>query len=314
MKECNNKTQEIWKKVLPTNDLVFKKTFGTPKNSHILTGFINDILDLEVMDVSVENTYNFGTFCTMERNPKIRYTQVDVLARLADGSQVTIEMQVVPQKLFIRRAFYYAAEIYVSNHGKHSLMKTESGFSKGEEKYEALRTVYGINILANNAFKDDDPIHEYEIYDVRHKANIKEQTGQEEIRTIFLEIKKTSDEMKTNMKAWFDYFNTGTVAKDAPKYIQEACDLANFGKLDKEEQDMISEIEKSIEATVAREAYVREEASAEGKAEGRAEGRAEGKAEGKAELLRDMISRGKTIKEIAEFAGISESEVKSIIE
>ena len=80
MKETINKeqgTKETTKKVLPTNDLVFKKTFGTAKNSHILAGFINDILDLEVTDVSVENTYNFGTFCELGRKPEIRYTQTN---------------------------------------------------------------------------------------------------------------------------------------------------------------------------------------------------------------------------------------------
>ena len=57
MKERNNKTQAIQKWILPTNDLLFKKIFANPKNSHILTGFINDILDLGATDVSVENTY-----------------------------------------------------------------------------------------------------------------------------------------------------------------------------------------------------------------------------------------------------------------
>ena len=236
------------------------------------------------------------------------------MARLADGRQVTIEMQVVPQKLFIRRAFYYAVEVYVSNHGKQSLMNEESGLSKGEEKYEALKTVYGINILANNTFEDDDPIHEYEIYDVRHKVNIKEQTGQEEIRTIFLEIKKTSDEMKANMKSWFDYFNTGTVGEDAPKYIQEACDLASFGKLEKEEQNMVSEIEKSIEATVAREAYIWDEARADGEAKGRAEGEAKGRAEGKAEVIKTLASKGMSLEEIVALVDMDKDKIKSIIE
>ena len=104
-------------RVLTTNDLVFRKVFASPQNSHILTGFINDILELGATDVSIENTYNINTFYEENKDPEIMYTQVDALARLEDGGQVTIEMQVVPQRLFRERAFCYAVDIYSSNYG-----------------------------------------------------------------------------------------------------------------------------------------------------------------------------------------------------
>ena len=112
-------------RVLTTNDIIFKKVFGSPQNSHILTGFINDILELGVTDVSVENTYNIKTFYDEDKKPNRRYTQVDVLARLEDGRQVVVEMQVLSQQLFQERSMFYMTEIFGANYGKHELEDNE---------------------------------------------------------------------------------------------------------------------------------------------------------------------------------------------
>ena len=59
------------KRVITTEDLVFRKIFASPQNSHILIGFINDILGLDVTEVSVENTYNIKSFYDENRNPNV---------------------------------------------------------------------------------------------------------------------------------------------------------------------------------------------------------------------------------------------------
>ncbi|WP_163654649.1 PD-(D/E)XK nuclease family transposase [Listeria sp. PSOL-1] len=101
------------------NDLLFKKVFASPKWRHILIGFIQDILNLDVEDVTIDNPYSIETFykASKEEN-KLFYTEVDVLARLADGTLVTIEIQVNPQSYFKERALYYLADKYVSNYGR----------------------------------------------------------------------------------------------------------------------------------------------------------------------------------------------------
>ena len=80
-------------KVLTTRDIVFKKVFASPENTHILKGFINDILGLDVVEVTVENAYNIKTFYNEQGETGLQYTQVDVLARLREGSLVSVEMQ-----------------------------------------------------------------------------------------------------------------------------------------------------------------------------------------------------------------------------
>jgi conserved hypothetical protein (putative transposase or invertase) len=305
--------QQIFKqeKVLTTNDVVFKKVFASPQNSHILMGFINDILELNVTEVSVENTYNIKTFYDEDKHPHIRYTQVDVLARLGDGRQVTIEMQVCAQKLFKERALFYVTEIYSANYGKHELEDNSGRYTTNERKYSALRPVYSVCIMLENEFTEDDsPIHQFKLYDNENKLYYQNVAKEELLTLVFLEIKKSSSAMKENIKAWFDYFRTGEVAKDMPKYLQDACKVAKYQNLEEVEKDMISARQKAIDGALAREDYVWDQ----GKAEGKVEGKAEGKAEALVGIIQKLSDKGKSIKEIASLIDVDETEIKSIVE
>ena len=306
MKDTNNKkksneTVVSKQPISRTNDLLFKMVFGDAKNSHILMGFINDILDLGVTDVSIENNDIIKIFREIDKDPEIRRTQVDVLARLEDGSRVTIEMQVFPQRLFRERAFFYVASIYISDYGNQTLEGKDAGHGKGERKYSALRPVYSICIMAENEFADDNPIHEFKLYDAENEMYYRGKSGREVITMTFLELKKSSGEIKKNIKAWFDYFNAIDVSKDAPEYIQEAYKLADYERLSEEEAKMISARQWAIDKVLAAEDYFWYE------------GYDEGKAEGEAKLLKTLLARGKTIQEIVEFTGMSEDEIKTIV-
>ena len=303
-RETKKVTNQVMRqeRALTTNDLIFKKVFASPQNSHILTGFINDILELGATDVTIENTYNINTFHRRNENSEIKSTQVDVLARLEDGSQVTIEMQVVQQRLFRKRAFFYATDIYRSNYDKRSLVDTKGRQTKAEKKYSSLRPVYSICIMAENEFfEDENPIHEFRMYDVKNDIFYIDESGQDMIRITFLEIKKSSNEMRENIKAWFEYFNTGNVTDNAPRYIQEACAIASYKNLSSEEVSMISEMQRAIDATQDREDYVWYS------------GKEEGIAEGIAMLVRTLFSKGKTIEEIAGLTDMKEDEVREIV-
>jgi len=304
MKETNNKQKNnemsvTNQQISRTNDLLFKMIFGKPKNSHILTGFINDVLDLGVTDVSIENADDINIFYELSKDPEIRYTQVDVLARLSDGSRVTVEMQVFPQRLFRERAFYYVANIYTANYGDQTLADKEVKHAKGMKKYSALRPVYSICIMAENEFVDDSPIHEFKLYDVENEMYYRGKSGQEVVTMTFLELKKSSGEIKKNIKAWFDYFNAIDMAKDAPKYIQEACKLATNISLSEEEAVMISLRQRMIDATQAREDYVWDM------------GKAEGQAESRATIVRTLSSKGMSKEEIVELIGSTKEEVEA---
>jgi len=48
--------------VNPTNDLAFKKVFGSNENIHILKGFIKDFFFIEPEDLVVENPYSIKAY------------------------------------------------------------------------------------------------------------------------------------------------------------------------------------------------------------------------------------------------------------
>ena len=249
------------KKVLPTNDLLFKKVFSSPQYSHILIGFINDVLGLDVEEVVIENTYNIKSFYNENKEISLRYTQVDVLARLKLGGLVTIEMQLHKQALFKERALYYVSELYTSNYGAHALKSRELENMKGELKYSALRPVYSICIMAETEFPEDvEPIHEFSLYDVKHKMAYKGVQNQELVKMVFLELSKYTEDMDKHLKDWFSYFKQGQVEKNAPLYIKDACKVTSYQNLEEEEREMIDAREKAEQDALAREYYILMEA------------------------------------------------------
>ena len=293
-------------KVLTTRDVVFKKVFASPENNHILIGFINDILELGVTSVTVENTYNIKAFYDAIEEPEMRYTEVDVLARTADGSQVIIEMQVCSQEWFAERALYYTTETYGSNYGKPELEDLSKSYAVAGRKYSALRPTYGIFIMVDDFFKEDNkPIHHFVFHDIANDIIYKNSHNQELIAMFFLELGKSSPIMKKKVSRWFDYFNSGRVDTDAPKYLKKACEVANFHNLSEEEVNMISAREKAQQDAGAREAYVWYS--------GVKEGKEKGLAAGKSSIIQAMITRGKTIEEIVDFTGITEDEIQTVL-
>ena len=117
--------------------------------------------------------------------------------------------------------------------------------------------------------------------------------------------KRTKQKVKQeSIKNWFDYFLHGEVSKNAPKYIQEACKVASYQMLQKEEKEMLDMREKREQAALSREAYVWQSGIVEGKTEGRTEERTE--------IVRNMLDQGLSITEIANFTGVDVDAIREI--
>jgi predicted transposase/invertase (TIGR01784 family) len=93
----------------PKTDLAFKKIFGSDTSRDILANFLDSLLYASqgiIADVEIINPW---------LAPKIRGvkdTYLDVRARLKDGRQVIIEMQVLNIEGFEKRILYNAAKAY----------------------------------------------------------------------------------------------------------------------------------------------------------------------------------------------------------
>lgn len=305
------------KRIMTTNDLVFRKIFASPQNSHILIGFINDILGLDVTEVTIENTYNIKTFYNEKKEGDTRYTQVDVLARLRDGSLVTIEMQVLNQSWLRERILFYTAETYTSNYAKKAQENIDKMMNKNEWKYSSLRPVYSICIMVANEFADEEPIHKFNLYDREHNLSYKNRKGEELMTMVFLELGKSSSKIDKNIGEWFAYFRTGKVSEDAPNYMKQACEIASYQSLEKEEMAMISARERAEQDALAREHYVWTEAMEKGMQQGIEKGIEKGIEQGVAKgikaVIQKMLESGKSVQEIAEFTGMSKQEIEKVL-
>ena len=230
-------------KILPTNDLLFKKTFTSTGHEHILLGFIQDILGENFKNVSTRETYDIRK---IDIN-KLGRTEVDILAQNTEGELVTIEMQVSNHDYFIERTLYYLFRAY----GKQYRQK-----EKGSP-YGYLKKTYGINVLDFHLFEKNEPA-------VRHFV-LKDQVSNRslssydvrDVQATYFSL-KNSNFKQPNIKHWQDFFRGKTLAEEAPQYIRDAELASEFQNLTKEEQDMAEKIsEREINFLAEKQTVIR---------------------------------------------------------
>ena len=295
-------------KVNPKNDLLFKKVFASPKNSHILIGFLQDLLGLEVSDVTIENPYNIDVFRKGFNANEPYHTEVDLVARLQDQTLVTIEMQVSSQTYFLERSLLYLSEKFVSNYGRLSAM--DPAVSDHQEKYSSLKPTYSINILDFNLFQEyPEAIHEYTMFDIRNQRILVTKDGKPIFNASFFELSKQIDEdTPQNIKEWFAYFNNQIVSETAPAYIHEAVEIIQYHNLEKEEKTMLDALEKAKADYDARMIFEKTTS----KTEGREEGKEEGREEERIKIAKNMLAKQCDRGFIIEMSGITERELAEL--
>ena len=139
------------KHVSPTLDIMAKKIFSLPE---VTVAFIRDILDLDVVDAQILE----GTQLHKKDfdEDELFSTSVDVRAKLNDGTEVIIEIQVRKQHYFLNRFHYYLANQLVEN------VQQLRQQGQTHKMYEQMEPVYGIAILEKTLLPDEEsPINTY---------------------------------------------------------------------------------------------------------------------------------------------------------
>ena len=229
------------------NDLLFKKVFGSPRYSHILIGFLRDILQLDIEEVTIENPYDISVFRKQLETNKVFHTEVDLVARLQDQTIVTIELQINPQLYYCERAFYYLSQKYISNYGRHDIIRLPE--HQHGAKYSSLHPVYSLSILDYTLFPQDiEILRHFTMYETELKQFLLTQDNRRLVTMSFFELQKQSDsKVRKHVQYWMDYFNKGSVDKAAPNYLQEATTVINDHNLEEGEKNMIDALEKARE-------------------------------------------------------------------
>ncbi len=286
-------TQEKQRYVDILSNSGFKAVFGDQDNKPVLIDFLNAVLPQgrRVKDLTYATTEIEGLTAS---NKSVK---LDLRCEDEDGTSFIIEMQRYDQANFFQRCVSYSSKVYD--------MKT----TKGDESYD-IPPVYLIGILAVDVFDRSDKLwKERFISDYTFREKYTGEVVCETISLIFVELKrfeKRLEDCRSIIDKWcyalkymskLDSLPSG-LKKSVFERLFQAAEIAQFSpeKREKYEHDMITE---------------RDEINIRRTAEQKA--RAEGRKEGLFEVVSRMLSKGISVRDVAEYTGLSETEIEELL-
>ena len=264
----------------PLNDYLFKQCFGTKECKVCLISFLNavlaDSLDEKITDVTIIDNLELP-----KETIDGKFSRLDVRAKLPDGPQINIEVQLLWDDM-IPRSQYYNGRMYISgiDHGEH---------------YNRLGKVISINILKFDYL-------EYPEYHISSHFRVDQHpedilSDRQEIH--FIQLKKfyKSEEFDRNnpLHRWLRFFDwnlkedslkeliqmdtaIAAASEKAKKVAASEKELHYYEALEDARRDLASSLHYSEEMGYKR-------GMERGLAKGEAKGEAMGEARGEARLM-----------------------------
>jgi len=205
-------------------DFAFKKVFGSENSTEILIDFLNAVLEYPperaILELTIVDPYQIPLIKGMKD------TFVDVKARLADGRQVIIEMQVLNVKGFEQRILFNAAKAYSVQ------------LQKGED-YSLLNPVIALTLTDFQLFDTEQDTSRFKLID---KQQLLEYS--DDIELIFIELPKFNlldTELVTAKDRWLYFVKNAGSLKVIPEnlakepHIHQAFAIANEAGMSDEE-------------------------------------------------------------------------------
>jgi predicted transposase/invertase (TIGR01784 family) len=311
----------------PRVDIAFKKLFGVEENKDLLISLINATVGKkdQIVEVTLLNPYNPRNF----RDDKL--TILDIKAKGTDDKRYNIEIQISDEADYDKRALYYWAKLYTE--------QLQAG-----EDYSKLSKAISIHILNFVSILDSEKYHN--IFHIKEDETGHPYFHDLELHTIELKkFSKNNDaklsdivaKIKNSLDMWaafltrHDLLNKEQLPKELDKAeLKKALNILNIMNFAPDEREAYEEHLKwlRVEANTLKkyESKGFVEGKTEGREEGRAEGRAEGKTEGREEgipigeakksreIAIKMWDNGIPIDDISNMTGLSETEIKMLIE
>jgi predicted transposase/invertase (TIGR01784 family) len=260
------------KPLSPTNDFVFRKTFGD--NLNVLKGFLQAVLDLPAED--------YKNVTVVDPNLDREYIEdklgiLDVKVSTGSGKVVDIEVQVKQQRSIWKRMQFYTSKMLVE--------QVKSGY-----RYDTITRAISILIADFVMIKENDGYHTcFRFYDEKTGARYPESM---EINV--LELPKVQKADGTQLGNWMRFFNATTeedfmnVAQTNPA-IKEAWGVIKVLSGDERNRALAEAREK---ARMDLDSFLGD-ARYEGRQEGLQEGRQEGLQEGLQKGLQKGLQEGR---------------------
>lgn len=268
-------------KLNPRVDFAFKKLFGVEENKDILIDFINSVVSEKdkVTDLQIKNPYNPKNF----RQDKLSI--LDVKAQDTEGKWYNIEMQIMDQDYFDKRALYYWAKLYTGQ------------MSEGM-RYGQLTKTISINILNFSCLEDEEYHNTYKLKNINTNTDYLDH-----LEIHFIELKKYNEKFTTVLDRWTNFLKKAeTYSKEnIPKELEEVKSIKKAIKVLEEASMTREELERYEEGLK----WLRDEESALETAERKG-------------MKKGLITAAKSLldilddKTISEKIGLSIEEVKNL--
>ncbi|MFM2394950.1 MAG: hypothetical protein RLZZ546_2933 [Bacteroidota bacterium] len=300
-------------------DWAIKRLLRQKANYGILEGFLSELLKQDIVISTIKESQS------NKENVEDKFNQVDILCENEQKELFLIELQYNSERDYFHRMAYGTSKIITEYMGE--------GF-----KYELLKKVYSINIVYFELGQGADYVYygKNEFRGIHHHDILQVNESQRAFYTIenvyqifpeyyIIKVNTFNDIAKDTLDEWIYYLKNNAVPEG---YRAKGLDMVESKlKLDSmtPEERMIYEAHLKSNAISHNEI---ETAKMEGREEGREEGRVEGREEGREEerirqqkiqddkhrmILKNMISKGFSKKEISETIEISFDEIERLI-
>ncbi|HEL1657822.1 TPA: Rpn family recombination-promoting nuclease/putative transposase, partial [Streptococcus suis] len=294
---------------------VAKKIF----NDHEITiDFIETFLGFRPKSVQILN----GTIADLKKEREGYFsTTVDVLARLDDGTQVIIEIQVVHQHSFIKRLWTYSCQHLVKD-----LPNVRDKVKRTHDMYDKISPVYSIALVATQYFDDKHPIHSFVLTAEENGQVLEIPFGEQgemkkPFEMVIIELNKLSEgKLATNQRLWMEFFANREFSQQQTDAISRAEHLLDRNTWTEEERKMIDQLAYSaanhfgeLETSfILGRRRGQEEGMAQGLQKGIQKGRAEGMLDGQLKVARQMLVKNFTDELIKELTGLSQEDLDGL--
>lgn len=286
----------------PKSDVVFKAIFGDEQNKDLLAAFLRDVLELHIesgSDLELINT-EFPPF-----DAEGKTSRLDIRAKLRDGQQVNVEIQLSNQENIIPRSITYNSRMFVSQ------------LIKGMD-YNRMQPAISLLILDFNLFTNQQKwYNQFKLMNV--------ETGEELshlVEIVFLEMPKMmklsrQKRQLTRREQWALFLSTDDeevldMLADENKNIGEAVEKLVYVSDDEKLRFQYEMSEKAEFDYYAGLAGAEERGMSKGRKLGTEEGRKLGQAEEQRKIAAALKRKGLDDQLISDTTGLALDIIKKL--
>ena len=295
----------------PTNDVAFKRLFGTEDHKPLLISFLNAMLGLKNKQ-TIQNIQ----FISQEQVPLCKEAKksiLDIKCTDQSGHQYIVEMQNHQIPEFIKRTQYYVSHSYVSQ----SLRGTS---------HLHLKPIILIAITNHVLFPKKKRVISY------HKTldTHTQEHDLQDLSYVFIELpkfNKSEKELKTLQDKWLYFFKNWNSAHQIPPSVKENELLEAYNSMEQFNwPPALMEAYIKANIAIADEFESKRREFEKGKNEGFAQGVVSGQQQGfekghkqgykkaqgeeRAKLALQLMQKGFPAKDVADLLGLQESDIK----